>query len=107
MKKVMTKQEIFAERDRMAEDLCRNNFDQNTVSFGPDDFKAGFDAAVELMLEREEVLREALKWYASKDPEKTSDYYRAGLWRRAEHDLEQVPEWSEDCSGELYFGEEE
>lgn len=32
-------------------------------------------------------LVEALEWYANYDEEMKSEYYRAGLWRRAKHAL--------------------
>lgn len=39
-----------------------------------------------------EVLREGLSWYAGHDPEKESEYCRAGLWRNAVNTLTRAEE---------------
>lgn len=99
----MTKQELLAERDRLAlqfsgveevkpdvyaSDILTNL--QRCRSTIPS-YKAGFDAAVKIMQERENILREALEYAA--------DQYSDGVYDlpyRAEEILTQVPEWKNE-----------
>lgn len=49
--------------------------DCDLIAQAPSDLK--------LLLEVVRLQAEAINWYADHDPEMTSEYYRAGLWRRA------------------------
>ena len=111
----MTKKEILAERDKRAniyrdEDFKANPegytvssyFNSETTSTA---FEAGFNAAVKLMLEREDVLRAGLTFYAAalEAPEESTagePNLEMGLMPRrlgtlASEILNDVPEWKE------------
>lgn len=95
----LSKQQILAERDRLA--------DKSQWAYTPgesqracfDGFEEGFDAAIKLMLEREKVLRETLNRYASmKATLKTLDGIEPIVFDKtpAGQALASVPEWSKD-----------
>lgn len=46
------------------------------------------DEFLKALLEQNKIMREALEWYANVDPEKISEYYKAGLYRCAKTALE-------------------
>lgn len=83
----MNRSELEDERDQLAVHI--SNTDRQR-----DGFKSGFDAGVKAMLEREEVLREALRSIAY-----YRDYYDSrdatNMSERAIEALEQVPEIEE------------
>lgn len=61
----MNKQSLLAERDRLVKEYEPSSYDSSEAAY--DGFRAGFDACLNIVLERERVLREALKFYANKD----------------------------------------